>query len=85
MLGIPPGKPETKRLRFFTDDYPRASLSVMSTFLILSTLLDLLFDPLVATLTDGTRKIFGRAAGMQPERHVIFSPLHPSSPTPKNS
>ncbi|CAJ1396335.1 unnamed protein product [Effrenium voratum] len=49
--------------KFFTDDYPRASLSVMSTFLILSTLLDLLFDPLVATLTDGTRKIFGRDWG----------------------
>lgn len=49
--------------KFYTDDYPRASLSVMSTFLILSTLLDLIIDPLVAIMTDSTRKIFGHDWG----------------------
>ena len=50
-------------MRFYTDDYPRASLSVISTFLILSTVLDLIVDPLVAAMTDSTRKIFGHDWG----------------------
>jgi len=49
--------------KFYTDDYPRASLSVLSTFLILSTLLDLIFDPLLAAWTDSLRTVFGRDWG----------------------
>ena len=49
--------------KFYTDDYPRASLSVLSTFLIISTLLDLAWDPTLAALTDGTRTICGRDFG----------------------
>jgi len=49
--------------KFYTDDYPRASLSVLSTFLILSTLLDLIFDPTLAGWTDGLRSVFGRDWG----------------------
>ena len=55
--------PALKSSRFYTDDYPRASLSVLSTFLILSTLLDLIFDPLLAAWTDSLRTVFGRDWG----------------------
>ena len=55
--------PALEKLRFYTDDYPRASLSVLSTFLILSTLLDLIFDPLLAAWTDSLRTVFGRDWG----------------------
>lgn len=49
--------------KFYTDDYPRASLSILSTFLIISTLLDLAWDPTLAALTDGTRTVCGRDYG----------------------
>jgi len=48
---------------FYTDDYPRASLSVMSAALVFSTLLSLFVEPLLAWLSDNTRTLFGRDWG----------------------
>ncbi|CAJ1336216.1 unnamed protein product [Effrenium voratum] len=59
--------------KFYTDDYPRASLSIMSTFLILATLLDLVWDPFVAALTDGTRRVCGRDWGRRRPFLVVAS------------
>ncbi|CAK9006133.1 Hypothetical protein SCF082_LOCUS8898, partial [Durusdinium trenchii] len=57
--------------KFYTDDYPRASLTVVSTFIIIATLLDLAFDPFIAALTDSTRRICGRDWGRR--RPFLFA------------
>mmetsp|Transcript_31469 Transcript_31469/g.57148 ORF Transcript_31469/g.57148 Transcript_31469/m.57148 type:complete len:675 (-) Transcript_31469:482-2506(-) len=49
--------------KFYTDDYPRASLSVMSLCIVIATVLDIFVDPVVSQWTDGTRMIFGRDRG----------------------
>lgn len=57
--------------KFYTDDYPGASLSVMSTFIILAPVLDVFFDPLVSVLTDNTRRVFGKDRGRR--RPFLFA------------
>lgn len=46
--------------KFYTDDYPRASLGVMSFSLVLAVLIDAFSDPWFAGITDSHKSRFGR-------------------------
>jgi hypothetical protein len=46
--------------KFYTDDYPMASLGVMAFFAVLSVIVDAFTDPLMANWTDRFRSKYGR-------------------------